>query len=135
MCVACGECFSNWDRILKELKTKTEEEVLKANQVKVTGATGAYSAYFQEMEREIEEIKTILKGASISNEELEAVQNNINDISEALKSTTTELDGLDSSLASTKRAIDQVLYNLPNFLFSLDTKLIIFSFFFFFHLG
>ena len=107
---------------MKELKTKTEEEVLKANQVKVTGATGAYSAYFQEMEREIEEIKTILKGASISNEELEAVQNNINGISEALKSTTTELDGLDSSLASTKRAIDQVLYNLPNFLFSLDTN-------------
>ena len=133
MCVACGECFSNWDRILKELKTKTEEEVLKANQVKVTGATGAYSAYFQEMEREIEEIKTILKGASISNEELEAVQNNINGISEALKSTTTELDGLDSSLASTKRAIDQVLYSYTFQIVCSAWTLIIF--FFLFDLG
>ena len=34
-CVACGECFSNWDRILEDLQTKTQETVGKARRVKV----------------------------------------------------------------------------------------------------
>ena len=35
-CVACGECFSNWDRILEDLQTKTQETVGKARRVKVS---------------------------------------------------------------------------------------------------
>ena len=35
-CVACGECFSNWDRILEELREKTENTVGKARRVKVS---------------------------------------------------------------------------------------------------
>ena len=34
-CKACGECFSNWDRILEELQKKTNETVGKATKVKV----------------------------------------------------------------------------------------------------
>ena len=34
-CKACGECFSNWDRILEELQEKTNETVGKATKVKV----------------------------------------------------------------------------------------------------
>ena len=34
-CVACGECFNNWDRILEELRNKTEKVVEDAKKVKV----------------------------------------------------------------------------------------------------
>ena len=34
-CVACGECFSNWDRILEDLETKTQDTVGRARRVKV----------------------------------------------------------------------------------------------------
>ena len=34
-CVECGECFSNWDRILEDLRTKTEKTVEDAKKVKV----------------------------------------------------------------------------------------------------
>ena len=107
-CNPCGECFSNWDRILSELKVQTEEEVKKANHVKVTGSTGAHHLLFEDIESKMREIDSILAGASITNEELEEVQNEINKISEALKGTTIELDDLDSSLADTKQAIGQV---------------------------
>ena len=74
----------------------------------MTGATGAYTVYFEDMETQLKEIKSILAGASITNEELEVVQNEINSISKKLKGTTIELDSLDSSLADTKQAISQV---------------------------
>jgi len=52
-CIPCGECFSNWDRILTNLETTTKEEVVKAEIVKVTGATGAYTRFFEEMEEKL----------------------------------------------------------------------------------
>ena len=79
----------------------------KAEIVKVTGATGAYTRFFEEMESKLEEIKSILQGASISNDELSDVQSKIDSISEVLTTTTDELDGLDSNLADTKQAIIQ----------------------------
>ena len=106
-CIPCGECFENWDRILINLETTTKEEVEKAEIVKVTGATGAYTRFFEEMEEKLQEIKDILAGASISNDELEAVQAEIDSITGVLTETTEELDGLDSNLADTKGAILQ----------------------------
>ena len=52
-------------------------------------------------------LKDILAGASISNDELSAVQSEIDSISGVLTTTTEELDGLDSNLADTKQAILQ----------------------------
>ena len=112
-CVRCGECFDNWDRILKDLKKQTEEGVENAERVKITGADP--NDMFHGMENQLEEIKSILSGASIKNEELEEVQRVINDITEALQGTTTELDNLDNSLANTKQSIQQVSFLcLPN---------------------
>ena len=110
-CVRCGECFDNWDRILKDLKKQTEEGVKNAEQVKITGADP--NDMFHGMENQLEEIKSILSGASIKNEELEEVQRVINDITEALQGTTTELDNLDNSLANTKQSIQQVCHGRP----------------------
>ena len=74
-CLSCGECFTNWDRILNELFNKTETEVAEANKLKSTGVTGSYyKNYFDSMETMLVEVRSILEGGSISNEELEDVQ-------------------------------------------------------------
>lgn len=114
MCLPCGECFTNWDRILSELSNQTSAQIAKAEQVKVTGATGAYTRSFEKMEANLREIKTILDGASISNEELSAVQTEIDGISAVLTKTTKELEGLDSTLAGTKQSILQARSTLDD---------------------
>ena len=97
-CLSCGECFTNWDRILTELNEKTKGEVDQAQELKATGVTGSYyKTYFDSMESMLSEVRSILEGGSISNEELE----------EVISGTTDELDNLDSSLADTKQAIVQ----------------------------
>ena len=78
----------------------------------MTGATGAYTRIFEEMESKLREIKDILKSASISNDELIAVQNDIDQISNVLTETTGKLDGLDNSLADTKQTMMQATSNL-----------------------
>ena len=60
-------------------------QVLKANQVKMTGVTGAYSYAFDELETMLTEVKEILKSGSITNDELRGVQSEIDRISFSLK--------------------------------------------------
>ena len=84
-CLSCGECFTNWDRILTELNEKTKGEVDQAQELKATGVTGSYyKTYFDSMESMLSEVRSILEGGSISNEELEEVQEKINEINEVL---------------------------------------------------
>jgi len=33
MCLPCGECFTNWDRILADLRNQTDEQIARAEQV------------------------------------------------------------------------------------------------------
>ena len=113
MCIPCGECFTNWDRILTEIKDQTEDEISKAEQVKSAGVTGEkYRSYFEEMEEKLSEVRQILAGASISNEELSAVQVEIDKISDVLTTTTTELDTLDEGLSDNNQAILQAKFAL-----------------------
>ncbi|CAB4063912.1 LAMB1 [Lepeophtheirus salmonis] len=69
-CRECGECFTNWNRILTDLSNKQKEKVAKAEMVKVTGVTGAYTRAFEDMEGKLGQVKDILRSASVSNDEL-----------------------------------------------------------------
>ena len=90
-CLSCGECFTNWDRILTELNEKTKGEVDQAQELKATGVTGSYyKSYFDSMESMLSEVRSILEGGSISNEELEEVQEKINEINEVLSGEAFE---------------------------------------------
>ena len=89
--MSCGECFTNWDRILTELNEKTKGEVDQAQELKATGVTGSYyKTYFDSMESMLSEVRSILEGGSISNEELEEVQEKINEINEVLSGKAFE---------------------------------------------
>ena len=96
-----------WDQILDELRRKTEDQVRRANQVKITGATGAYSAAFEAMEKQLVDIKRILDSATISNDDLVYVQSRINETDFKLDETETKLKSLDSEVAGIKSSIMQ----------------------------
>jgi uncharacterized coiled-coil DUF342 family protein len=67
--------------------------------------TGAYTHSFEQLETMLDEVKEILKSASISNEELRGVQSEIDKISNALQDTTSGLDELDTKLAYNRQSI------------------------------
>ena len=128
-CVPCGECFDNWERILKgnhmellyvetklflftDLKVNTTMRVDEAEKVKITGAAGAYSAAFENMESQIGEINQIIDRSSLKNEELASFSNQIEAIEARLDDTGDRMKNLDNSLTNTEQAILQGQYNL-----------------------
>ena len=54
------------------------------------------------------QVKDILQSASVSNDELVAVQSEIDRISDALGDTTSNLDALDNDLANIRQSLLQV---------------------------
>jgi len=111
-CVPCGECFNNWERILTDLKDNTTLRVEEANKVKITGAAGAYTAAFENMESQIAEVNKIIDRSSLKNEELAIFAENINGIEAQLEDTTKRMENLDNSLTEIEQSILQGQYNL-----------------------
>jgi DNA repair ATPase RecN len=87
---------------------------MEAEKVKVTGAAGAYTRSFEDMEDKIESVKKIISSASVSVEELSKYQQGIDNISGKLDVTTQRMDDLGNSLGDTKQSILQGTYNLTN---------------------
>lgn len=108
----CGECFTNWDRILLGLQNQTMDQVQRAEQVKITGVTGAYTRDFVEMEDTLREVKGILTSASVSNDELIGVQADIDRINVALQGTNQNMGELDSNLSNLQQSLLQGSSNL-----------------------
>ena len=96
------------------MKNTTEQKVLEAEKVKVTGAAGAYTRSFEDMEEKIDSVKDIISSASVSVEELVGYQDRIEGMTGQLDATTERMDKLGISLADTKKSIYQGLYNLTN---------------------
>ena len=80
--------------------------------MKVTGAAGAYTASFNDMESKIAEVNDIISRSSLKNEELEKFTDSIKSIETELQATTDRSKDLDNSLAETEQSIMQGNYNL-----------------------
>ena len=86
--------------------------VEEAENVKITGAAGAYTAAFENMESQISEINKIIDRSSLKNEELASFSNQIEAIEAKLDGTGDRMKSLDNSLTNTEQAILQGQYNL-----------------------
>ena len=95
-----------------ELQTNTSQRVAEAEQVKVTGAAGAYTARFTSMESSIAEVQDIISRSSLKNDELQKFTKDIERIDRELKATTERSKQLDNNLAETEQSILQGNYNL-----------------------
>ena len=90
----------------------TTLRVEEAEKVKITGAAGAYTAAFENMESQIAEVNNIIERSSLKNEELAAFSDQISAIESQLDGTVDRMRSLDNSLTNTEKAILQGQYNL-----------------------
>ena len=91
--------------MLADLKQNTTKRVEEAEKVKITGAAGAYTAAFENMESQIAEVNQIIDRSSLKDEELIGFRDQITSIESALEDTVDRMRSLDNSLTSTEQAI------------------------------
>ncbi|XP_077546511.1 laminin subunit beta-1 isoform X2 [Haemaphysalis longicornis] len=106
-CKSCGECFDNWDRIIRELREETQNMINSARQIKQQGTTGVYTREFQEMEERLHEVEEILSGANITGLDLMDRQSLIEEIRRNLTESQMQLEEIgDRSANVTQRSFD-----------------------------
>lgn len=125
-CIACGECFDNWDRILVEAKNQTLDIIERAGDIKKVGATGAYTKEFDEMQNQLDEIEQLLNNTDEVDvdeieDELEQLRNKIN------KTEHEKLSKLNDELGENKQLVllkEVTLNDLNNSLNALKQKIL-----------
>ncbi|KAF4532826.1 hypothetical protein B566_EDAN002677 [Ephemera danica] len=123
-CRPCGECFDNWDRTLGALKDKTYEAIHNASEIKQTGATGAYTREFENMEKKLDEVRQLLENTTVSSTDLEDLELIIEDLRKKLTESSGDLEGVENKLENTTQRIylaNLAITNLRNKAASLKT--------------
>ncbi|KAJ8301303.1 hypothetical protein KUTeg_020290 [Tegillarca granosa] len=99
-CVPCGECFDNWDRVIRDLRGQTESLIEEAKNIKSSGTEKVFDKEFRQMEDSIREIREIIATAGITSTDLQDIDNmlqnlrlNLTDNFRNLDRTEKELDG------------------------------------------
>ncbi|XP_025834691.1 laminin subunit beta-1-like, partial [Agrilus planipennis] len=87
-CSPCGECFDNWDRILKEHENKTLHIIERGKNIKKIGATGAYTKEFDEMQNQLDEIEQLLN--STTNIDIDQIEDKINNLANQIQDAKGE---------------------------------------------
>lgn len=121
-CYTCGECFDNWDDVIDDLRVQTKFAIGNASEIKVVGATGAYTRDFEEMTKKLTDIENILQSASVGEEtvkqllldvmqlreQLASEENKVKDSNENLSDITSKINLGDVSLEGLKSSIDKL---------------------------
>lgn len=103
-CSECGECFDNWDGILKNIEAETKEAIERAKQIQHIGATGAYSSEFNAMEEKIRTIQQLLDNTTVGMQDIELLNDRVSDLTKHYQNTRKnwgEVDGASQELYST----------------------------------
>ncbi|VDD96150.1 unnamed protein product [Enterobius vermicularis] len=89
-CEACGECFTNWDSIIQELRKQVEELIDRANSIEDTGVGSVYDDVFERTEEILKNIKAKLESANITKQDTEKLQEEIEGLAEKLNQGVIE---------------------------------------------
>ncbi|XP_041349801.1 laminin subunit beta-1-like isoform X2 [Gigantopelta aegis] len=100
-CKPCGECFDNWDRIVRDLRDQTHHLVETANNISVTGAIKAFDDEFKQMQSNIDEIRHILDSANITKVDVKDIEQMLIDIRKNLTDNNKMLNNIDKELSNT----------------------------------
>lgn len=91
-CKPCGECFDNWDRVIRDLRDQTQYLVNEALKIKATGVEKAFEKEFAEMENNIQEIRDIIRNANVSSNDIRDIEMNLKQLRESLNISYTDLE-------------------------------------------
>ncbi|KAK7490606.1 hypothetical protein BaRGS_00018209 [Batillaria attramentaria] len=99
-CVPCGECFDNWDRIIRDLRDS-------AKNISVTGAIKAFDEEFKLMSSHIDEIRRILASVDFTQVDINEVENMLETIKRNLTDNSKDLNNLDEELGQTTARVQR----------------------------
>ncbi|XP_050439565.1 laminin subunit beta-1-like [Adelges cooleyi] len=104
-CSPCGECFENWDQTQKTLIEQTDNVIKSASEIKATGASGAYTVEFENMEKKITDVKNILHSTTKSSIDLQT----LNEVIDQLRVNQTTMDQLNAVTKTLDNTTQKVL--------------------------
>lgn len=106
-CVPCGECFDNWDSIVKTLRERTNDMLVQVNVTKSQGAVGVFDEQFQKIEDTLEKIQMIINNFNKSEASLDEMELSLDQIRLLLESAQSEIAVLDNNFKETNKEVAQ----------------------------
>lgn len=97
-CSACGECFDNWDLILNDLQAETTRVIGQAKQIKMLGATGAYTKEFDAMEQKLGFIQHLLDNTTVNAQDITELEVEVGNLREQLAGSLERLQESENTL-------------------------------------
>lgn len=101
-CEPCGECFDQWDEIIKALKNQTQALLDKVRLLLRIGTPGPYEKEFTEIENKLNRIKYILDNQKLNEDAIRDLAKQIDDLANLLKS-------LEKTLGAYEKEADQTV--------------------------
>ncbi|ALC38940.1 LanB1 [Drosophila busckii] len=99
-CAPCGECFNNWDLILQALDAATQANIQRAREIKQVGATGAYTAEFSELDKQLQHVRDLLQNTTVSLQDMQQLDAAANSLQQQLTASHERLSQTEQSLDS-----------------------------------
>lgn len=100
-CEWCGECFDQWDEIIRALKNQTKALLDRVKLLLEIGTPGAYGKEFAEIESKLNAIKYILDNQKLDEDAIRDLARQIEELTKLLKS-------LEKTLVEYEREADTI---------------------------
>ncbi|KAK3579401.1 hypothetical protein CHS0354_029709 [Potamilus streckersoni] len=100
-CQPCGECFNNWDRVVRDLRDQTRALLDQAKDIQTSGASGAFDKEFRNMEEKLEEIRKIIDSSGVSSSDVDQLKNKLAQIRLNLTDNMQTLNAMDTEMQNT----------------------------------
>lgn len=111
-CESCGECFDQWDEIVRGLKDKTQALLDRVKLLLEIGTTGPYAKEFTEIESKLDRIKYILDNQKLNEDAILDLKNQLEELAKLLKQlekTLTEYEIEADSITNRTIAVQDAL--------------------------
>lgn len=100
-CESCGECFEQWDLIIRDLKNQTQALLDRVKMLLEIGTTGPYAQEFNEIERMLDRIKQILDNQKLDEDAILNLKKQIEELAKLLQSLERALNDLEKDAERT----------------------------------
>lgn len=111
-CEPCGDCFDQWDEIIRGLKNKTQALLDRVKLLLEIGTTGAYAKEFNEIENKLDRIKYILDNQKLDESAILDLKRQLDELAKLLKSlekTLSEYEHEADSIRNRTIAVQEAL--------------------------
>ncbi|CAG5116954.1 unnamed protein product, partial [Candidula unifasciata] len=104
-CVPCGECFNNWDKVIKDIREQTHNAVRQAKEVPLSGSLRAFDADFRLMQNDIDDINKILYCLNTTNFDISDINNMLETIQSKMRENTLSLNKTEESCSASANQV------------------------------